>query len=144
MSQNYHLIEIDWHHPFHEKLKAIREEVFIEEQRVPPYIEWDEADDSAIHLLLLDNMQEAIGCARLLPDKQRVGRMAVRKSWRGKGLGRLLLNHAIALCQAKGWHAIYLSSQTHAIPFYQAAGFKIMSDAYIDANIWHVDMKLEI
>ena len=39
---------------------------------------------------------------------------------------------------------IAISSQTHAIKFYQKAGFSVTSEAYIDANIWHVDMQRTI
>jgi predicted GNAT family N-acyltransferase len=39
---------------------------------------------------------------------------------------------------------VTLSAQTHAIAFYQKAGFIIGSDVYLDANIPHVDMQLKI
>lgn len=123
------------------QLKQIRTEVFIKEQCVPAYIEWDEYDEEAIHLLALDEKNQPIGCARILKHG-RVGRMAVAKTWRGSGLGKALLEKAIEVCRRLKMPKINISSQTHAIKFYEKAGFVVTSEAYIDANIWHVDMEL--
>jgi predicted GNAT family N-acyltransferase len=133
--------EVNWNSPEQAQLKAVREVVFIQEQHVPLYIEWDEFDETAIHLLALDAQGNAIGCARILPEKGRIGRMAVLKEWRGQGLGQVLLDKALEICKMQGLQTVKLSSQTHAIRFYEQAGFKITSEAYIDANIWHVDME---
>ena len=130
-------------------LIEVRTVVFIEEQHVPTDIEWDALDAGAIHLLALNEDEKAIGCARILnvnsPDGiARIGRMAVLKAWRGCGLGRQLLDKGIELCRQQNVKTIAISSQTHAIKFYQQAGFVVTSDAYIDANIWHVDMALTL
>ena len=142
-SQEFTIEQIVWHSPKQGLLKAVREAVFIEEQKVPLYIEWDEHDADAIHLLALDSSGQAIGCARIL-KKGRVGRMAVLRGWRGKGLGQALLDEAIKICKGLGMQTVAISSQTHAIAFYQKAGFSVTSEAYIDANIWHVDMQRAI
>jgi predicted GNAT family N-acyltransferase len=144
MSQNYRIEVLNWQSEWQSKLKAVREAVFIIEQHVPLYIEWDEYDDYAIHLLALDDHDNAIGCARILLDKAKIGRMGVVKSWRGCGLGFALLEKAIEVCKLHGLKKVSLSSQTHAIKFYEKAGFLVTSEAYIDANIWHVDMQLEV
>jgi predicted GNAT family N-acyltransferase len=143
MNQSFTIEQVTWDSPKQALLKAVREEVFIIEQHVPLYIEWDEYDQEAIHLLALDKTGQAIGCARIL-KKGRVGRMAVRRDWRGKGLGQALLDEAIKICQSLGMQTIAISSQTHAIKFYEKAGFTVTSEAYIDANIWHVDMQRTI
>lgn len=124
-------------------LRQIREQVFIKEQKVPPEIEWDNEDAGAIHLLAYNRMGEVVACARLL-DIGKVGRMGVLHAWRGLGIGQALLNEAINLFREKNHRKINLSAQTHAIKFYEKAGFKVVSDAYIDVNIWHVDMQLDV
>jgi predicted GNAT family N-acyltransferase len=144
MSQNFHIEVISWQSEMQAKLKAIREEVFIKEQHVPLDIEWDEFDETAIHLLALDEDASAIACARILIDKAKIGRMGVLKPWRGLGLGYALLEKAIEVCKSHGLQKVTLSSQTHAIKFYEKAGFVVTSEAYIDANIWHVDMQLDV
>ena len=143
MPKIYRIEVLDWDSPQQPQLKAVREQVFIIEQRVPLSIEWDEHDAEALHLLAVDENHQAIGCARILKHG-RIGRMAVLKQWRGQGVGQALLNKALQICQGLGMQQVALSSQTHAIPFYRQAGFEVTSDAYIDANIWHVDMQRNI
>ena len=136
----FYIAQVTW--ASHEaELRLVREQVFITEQSVPTWVEWDAHDASAIHLLAYDEKQQPIGCARIL-DIGRIGRMGVFKAWRGHGVGQALLDKAIEICQQQGFKQISLSSQTHAIQFYEKAGFKITSEAYIDVNIWHVDMQL--
>ena len=141
--QKFLINEVNWNSSNQDKLKEIREVVFIQEQRVPPYIEWDEYDEEAIHLLALDEKNQPVGCARILKHG-RVGRFAVAKPWRGSGLGKALLEKAIEICRRLNMPTINISSQTHAIKFYEKAGFVVTSEAYIDANIWHVDMALKL
>lgn len=123
------------------RLSSIRTEVFIEEQQVPPDLEWDGLDETAIHLLALDADGRAIGCARIL-EPNIIGRMAVCKSWRRHGIGDALLTTAVRLCRQRGHGPIRLSAQTHAIPFYERAGFRVCSEEYPDAGIPHCDMQL--
>ena len=87
---------------------------------------------------------QAIGCARILLDQAKIGRMAILKPYRHKGVGRILLDEIIQTCQSHSLDQILLSAQTHAIPFYQKAGFKVVSEPYIDANIPHVDMRFTL
>lgn len=122
-------------------LRTIRTKVFVEEQQVPIDLEWDSQDTSAQHLLVLTSTNEPIACARLLNNGS-IGRMAVLKEWRGLGVGAKLLNKAIALHRKQGISIITLSAQVHAIPFYQKAGFEVISTTYLDAGILHVDMQL--
>ena len=66
MNQSFTIEQVSWDNHKQALLKAVREVVFIEEQHVPLYIEWDEFDQDAIHLLALDAFGKAIGCARIL------------------------------------------------------------------------------
>lgn len=143
MTAKFSIEQTDWHGPKQAMLKALRQQIFIVEQSVPEYIEWDEYDDTAIHLLATDETGKAIGCARILLARGRVGRMGVLQAWRGQGVGLALLEEAIDVCKQQGLTQLQLSSQTHAIKFYEKAGFVVTSDAYIDANIWHKDMVLK-
>ncbi|MDP2247853.1 MAG: GNAT family N-acetyltransferase [Nitrosomonadales bacterium] len=121
---------------------AIRTEVFIEEQHVPPALEWDGQDQTARHLLAYDMTGKPIACARVLSDGS-IGRMAVLAGWRNQGVGSALLQAAIKLCVRNGWDEISLSAQTHAIGFYEKAGFHVSSEEYPDAGIPHRDMRLK-
>lgn len=134
--------EVDWK-TAEWKLRVIRESVFIEEQQVPVELEWDGLDDNAIHLLACDAGGNPIGCARVLDDGV-IGRMAVLAQWRCQGAGKALLAEAIACCRKHGWPAAMLSAQTHALQFYERAGFIVCSEEYMDAGIPHRDMRLEL
>jgi len=123
-------------------LRQIRTQVFIQEQYVPVDLEWDGLDETAIHLLvMLEN--ESIACARII-NYQTIGRMAVIKNWRDMGLGMALLLEAIKICKSHSCKIITLSAQLHAVSFYSRAGFKVVSNEYLDANIRHVDMQLAL
>ena len=123
-------------------LRTIRTPVFIEEQLVAPDFEWDEVDQTAVHLLA-KHANEPIACLRII-DYDKIGRMAVLKDWRRKGLGSALLLEAVKICKAQGSKSVHLSAQTHAIHFYQQAGFKVISEVYQDLHIPHVDMQLDL
>ena len=121
-------------------LRAIRTPVFIVEQAVAPDFEWDEIDATAVHLLAsLDG--PPVACLRII-DYHKIGRMAVLKDWRRKGLGAALLLEAVKICKAHGSKSVHLSAQTHAVRFYENAGFKVTSSEYCDVHIPHVDMQL--
>lgn len=124
-------------------LKAIRQQVFIEEQKVPPELEWDDTDEIADHYLVVTADNTPAGVARLYPsvtDTAHIGRMAVLPEFRGKGVGDMLMRHM--LNESRGhYQDLYLSAQTHAIHFYQRFGFHVCSTPYDDAGIPHVDMK---
>lgn len=125
------------------ELAQVRQQVFVIEQQVPLALEWDGLDAAAIHVLARDQNQNAIGCARILAGGS-IGRMAVLKNWRKQGVGYALLQAAIASCRSRGWLHISLSAQTHAIGFYQRAGFVVCSEEYLDAGIPHRDMVLQL
>ena len=107
-------------------LRQIRESVFINEQAVPPELEWDAEDAAATHFLAFEG-HYPIGTARLLPDGH-IGRLSVLKDWRGLRVGDNLLLSAIAEAERIGLDQQILSAQVQATAFYQRHGFKIVSD----------------
>src|SRR5687767_2234827 len=88
---------------------AIRLRVFVKEQGVPEDIELDRDDRRAIHFLAVAPAQ-TLGTARLVKHghSAKIGRMAVLKSYRRKGIGKKLLMHAIAMAERLGVRKIYL------------------------------------
>ncbi|HSI45054.1 MAG TPA: GNAT family N-acetyltransferase [Methylophilus sp.] len=132
----------DTQHALWPECRLIRQRVFIDEQQVPVALEWDASDSTAMHLLASVEGQ-SVACARVLVDGH-IGRMAVLPEWRGHGIGEALLLQAIQECQQLGVTHARLSAQTHAIDFYTRAGFVVSSEPYLDANIMHVDMLLEL
>ena len=139
--QEFYIKQVTW--ATHEaQLRLIREQVFIFEQQVPVALEWDTHDRDAWHLLAFNQSGATIGCARILSNGS-IGRMAVLQEKRGTGIGKALLNTAMKLSKQQQLKEATLSAQTHATSFYEEAGFVIVSDVYLDANIPHVDMLLK-
>lgn len=103
-------------------LRAVRKSVFIQEQGVPQAMEWDQADEEAIHLLVEDANGRPIGTGRLLKTGQ-IGRMAVIVAWRGDGIGSALLTQLLEIAKTSGISAPFLNAQAQAIAFYRRAGF---------------------
>jgi predicted GNAT family N-acyltransferase len=117
----------------------IRFTVFVEEQGVPFEIELDEHDGRCVHAIAYEGTH-AVGTARLLPDGH-IGRMAVLKDWRNKGIGGLMLQKLIERARARGDREIVLSAQINAARFYQAHGFIPHGDEYLEAGIRHQEMR---
>jgi predicted GNAT family N-acyltransferase len=129
-------IELGTWQALRSRAEPVRRAVFVDEQRVPEEIEIDEFDPPSLHALAVDADGGAIGTGRLLPDGH-IGRMAVLKPWRGRGVGASLLRALVDAARLRGDREVVLSAQTHAIPFYERFGFAAEGDEYDDAGIPH-------
>lgn len=136
---------------------ALRFAVFVDEQGVSADAERDDLDDvpSTVHLLVLSDDAdpakpgegEVMGVGRLLEPGPRghphVGRVAVSGRWRRQGVGRVLMGalegEALERFGLEGAVTVALSAQVQAIPFYEAIGYVIAGDPYLDEGIWHRD-----
>ncbi len=118
----------------------IRLEVFVHEQQVPLEEEIDAMDAVCVHAVAFDTQGCALATGRLLPDGH-IGRMAVRKTARARGLGSAVLNALTQQARQKGFVEVVLSAQTHAKGFYLRHGFVPEGVEYLDANIPHILMR---
>ncbi|NKB97791.1 MAG: GNAT family N-acetyltransferase [Pseudomonadales bacterium] len=135
-----HVVKVAWLDK-HESLKEIRFEVFVTEQNVPIEEELDGFDETSTHFLALNDAGQTLGCARLMNTGQ-IGRMAVRKSQRGTGLGAELLAAAVAEAKTQGMNKVFLHAQTYAEDFYRKGGFVGLGDRFMDAGIEHTTMEM--
>ena len=120
-------------------LRAVRRAVFIAEQAIPEDMEWDDFDAVCPHAIAEDANGNAVGCGRLLPDGH-IGRLAVLRGWRGRGVGAALLAHLMDLARSRGHARAILEAQTRAMPFYVRHGFAAAGDEYLEAGIPHQTM----
>ncbi len=134
MIDNIQFITTSWEQS-RQELKQIRTGVFIEEQHVPAKLEWDEFDEQSIHFLALLN-KNPIATARLKPDGQ-IGRMAVIKDYRDKGIGTELLKTVLLQAKNNGYNMVYLHAQDQAIDFYKQFDFIHNGTEFMDAGIMH-------
>ena len=123
--------------------RTAREKVFIEEQKVPRELEWDEWDERCEHAVACDPQGRAIGTARLAPGGK-VGRMAVLRDWRGLGVGAALLDALLGRAREQALSRVTLHAQTHAAGFYRRFGFIERGGEFLEAGIPHLEMSLEL
>lgn len=125
---------------------AIRTQVFVEEQGVPPEEEIDAHDritPDAVHALARDATGRSVGAARYYPLDRRsvqIGRMAVAVEARGIGAGRALLETLCAEARRRGFVRAHLHAQLQAREFYAKAGFEDDGEPLWDAGILHRPM----
>ena len=124
-------------------LRGIRETVFIHEQQVPVELEWDGLDAGCLHVLAADSAGNPIGTARLLPDGH-IGRMAVLKAWRDRGVGSALLQLLLTEAKKRKLQQAVLNAQMSAAGFYAKFGFQAVGEEFMDASILHVKMVLPL
>lgn len=127
--------------------RALRTEVFVQEQRIPVELEWDELDEGAIHVVTWNRLGMPVATARLTRHSSgvsRIGRMAVSRVLRGTGLGRGLVHRLLQQARARGDHEVMLHAQRSAEGFYRGLGFKPRGQEFEEAGIAHIEMFQEI
>jgi len=122
--------------------RVIREAVFIQEQQIAPEDEWDAEDAISTHFVVY-LQDQAVATARLLKNHS-IGRVAVLQSARGTGIGYKTMRAVIDQAKAEQRKFVKLSSQVHAIGFYQNLGFDVRGEEYLDCGIPHIDMYLSL
>lgn len=124
-------------------LHALRWQVFVEEQGVPPELESDELDESACQALAWAD-GAAVGTGRfamLAGGEARVGRMAVRADVRRQGVGGQVLRFLEDAAAAEGAVQMTLHAQRYVAAFYLAHGYVQEGEPFEEAGIEHVMMR---
>ena len=124
-----------------EESAVIRQEVFVSEQGFND--EFDEYDKRSVHLVMLDG-NEAVATLRFYSEgggSYHVGRVAVRKSRRGEGLGRLLMEEAVKVIRALGGTEMTVGAQEDKSGFYESCGFERCGERYFEQDYPHVNMR---
>lgn len=120
------------------RAKEIRHEVFVTGQGVSEEIEQDGRDSSCSHLLAFQDARPvATMRMRNTSEGVKFERIAVLEAFRGRGLGRAMVSHALELFKGG---TVYLHSQDHAVRFYESLGFTATQERTIEADIVHVTM----
>ena len=122
---------------------AIRFRVFVAEQAIPAEEELDEADATATHAIAL-NQHRVVGTGRLLrqdEDTAIIGRMAVDREWRRKGVGGLILEHLEALARSQGMTRSVLHAQEYVKGFYASHGYAEHGHVFLEVEIPHIEMR---
>jgi len=126
---------------------AVRVEVFCEEQGVSLTEELDGLDEHALHLVALEPGGECvIATLRLLlgDGEAKIGRVAVRRDWRRRGIASRMLEQALARAGEHGARRVRLAAQLTATALYEGVGFAVESERFEQAGIPHVWMGLTL
>jgi predicted GNAT family N-acyltransferase len=125
---------------------ALRIEVFCGEQGVTFEGDRDGLDDEAVHLVAVEG-DEVVGTCRLLIEPggtARFGRLCVRASARGTGVGGLLLAEAEREARAGGARRIGMHAQADALSLYRRAGFRPYGERFDEEGIEHLGMEKDL
>jgi predicted GNAT family N-acyltransferase len=123
--------------------RRIRTQVFVQEQRIPQELEWDDEDAAALHAVAYNRLGQPIATGRLLqpsPGVAKIGRMAVHRVLRGCGHGEQVLQALAGEAQRRGDRGIELHAQRTARDFYARLGFADQGEPYEEAGIPHITM----
>jgi predicted GNAT family N-acyltransferase len=126
-----------------DEVAALRTRVFVDEQGVPPEVERDAADATAVHAVARDATGRVVATGRLLERDGRgvIGRMAVDASARGGGYGAAVLAELHRQAALRGLTEVELHAQVTARGFYERAGYAAVGGEYEEAGIVHVTMR---
>lgn len=121
---------------------ALRREVFVWEQKVPEDEEHDEYDMTATHFVAVAE-GEVVGTLRLiaLPEHVKIGRVAVRRAFRGRGIAKDMIAVAMDHARAGGQDKFYLTAQSDKLGFYERLGFSAFGPEVIDGGMPHRAMR---
>lgn len=128
---------------------ALRHEVFVVAQAVPPEIEADGADAAAIHAVVQEGDQ-VVGTGRLLEavdehgPHARLGRIAVREDVRGHGLGVRVVGDLERAAAVAGLPRMRLHAQDSVVGFYERLGWRVVGEPDTEAGIAHRWMERDL
>ncbi|RPJ95209.1 GNAT family N-acetyltransferase [Rummeliibacillus sp. TYF005] len=121
--------------------------IFVVEQNCP-YLEVDGKDPFSYHLFKeVDG--EIVAYLRILPPgvsytESSIGRVIVKKEYRGQGIAKELLKRGLDFIQNELKETtVKIQAQEYLRKFYGSFGFQAISETYLEDNIPHIDMVLQ-
>ena len=130
--------EAEW-----EFVKSLRLCVFVEEQGGPEIEEFDEYDSSATHAAAVAGVDGIIGTGRLYLNEigeAQIGRMAVEREYRRRGVGGLILRWLEDQAIEQGVEKVLVHAQTYVWSFYDLRGYVVDGEPFDEVGIEHIRM----
>lgn len=136
--KKYHWKDLDKNTLY--EIMVLRATVFVVEQECA-YLDPDGKDQEAMHVVVYDD-QKLVGYSRIFLNKTPsiIGRVVVHPNYRGKNLGRLLMEKSISEVPLE--IPIFISAQERLKSFYESLGFTQSDKGYLEDGIPHIPMKL--
>lgn len=127
------IIEPKTHVEF-EKYFNLRFEILRKPWNQPESSTKDEWEEQSIHVLMLDENDEAIACGRLQlnsPEEGQIRSMAVRTDLQGKGLGKKIILYIEGRATQLKLKTIILDARENAVKFYEGCGYAVLGKSYL-------------
>lgn len=142
---DYNLVEIKEVAKNNQSYRHLRYEVFVVEQKVDAETEFDEFEDSTKHYLFKYN-NLPIGTFRLrkVDGFIKLERFLIKKEYRNLDFGLIMLKKALEIIKEKGYKLCLIHAQIRAQAFYEKCGFIPFGERFMEAEIEHISMKIEL
>ena len=131
-----------------EKYYQLRWEVLRAPWQQPRGSEKANDDATALHALLLNEKEEAIGVCRMhlqTPAEAQIRFMAIRPDYQGQGLGQKLLYYLENKARTAGASFITLQARENAVKFYQKCNYIVLEKTHLlFGSIQHYKMKKKL
>lgn len=121
----------------------VRTAVFVQEQGIPMEMEWDEADNTAVHAVAYNGLGQGIATGRLVRQADgvgKIGRLAVHRTLRSSHFGQGILNALMDVARERGDREVMLHAQQSAEGFYRRLGFVPRGEPFEEVGIPHLEM----
>ncbi len=114
----------------------------------PEGSEKDELEDSAFHIMVCENDGTVVGVGRLHFNNEyesQIRYMAVEDSYRGRGIGKIVLSKLEEAAKSGGAGQIVLNARETAVKFYEKAGYEVTEPAHtLFGAIKHFKMRKNV
>lgn len=131
-------------------IMVLRQEVFIVEQDCP-YQDADGKDQESMHMMAVNQHDELLAYIRILPkgisypNYSSIGRVVNSEKVRGHGVGKKIMTEALSYMKTNyPSDNIKISAQCYLLGFYENLGFIKVGEEYLEDDIPHHAMILEI
>lgn len=124
------------------EIVQLRLETFVVEQ-IRIYNDLDDVDYRSIHLFHQNREGRVDAYARIFETGATIhfGRVAVAKGSRGQGLGKVMVEQILDLCEQRfPGRTIEIEAQEQVVGLYEKLGFQTVSEPFILASTPHVKM----
>ena len=122
-------------------IRRVRDQVFLIEQQIDRDDEIDDRDAICIHVVVYE-ADIPLGTGRLdVEQGGKIGRVAVLKKHRRRGIGRLVMDGLVQAAMERGLDKIWLHAQLSALPFYSQLGYQTIGEEFVEAGIPHLRME---
>lgn len=125
--------QVDWQSASH-RLIELREQVFVLEWQLPREAEFDEDDETALHIIISNPDNKAIATARLKRSGE-IGRVAIRIGYRNIGVYKQLFGALVTLAYSLKIDTLTMNCDLNTVDHQESLGFVCNGPAFMEAGI---------